>query len=580
MDQVQWDEEVDVLVVGGGAGGMTAALVAATKGAKTLLCEKSDRVGGTTAWSGGSIWIPASDQAKAAGFSDTPEEGLLYLESESKYPSAAKLRKAYIETGPIAVTYLEQKTEVKFYPVPNHPDYLTHPGAKGGGRPLAAIPFNGRRLGKDIDLLRAPLKVWTVLGGMMVAREDLPHLLNVFRNFTSFWYSAKLVLGYAYDKVTRNRAMRLVLGNALAGRLLYSLRRSGCDIRVSSPLVGLIRDESGVLGGRFETNGQSKRIRARKGVILAAGGFPHSKKWREKLMPKNYAAGRSSAFEGNVGDSLEFATAIGAAVEQEHAAPGFHIPLSFMKEEDGSESIWLHSWDRAKPGLIIVNRDGRRFANEAQSYHNFVREMHRLNGPEIAPSYVICDSDHLLKYGFGLIRPGTRNVKRYLENGYLLTGNTIDQLARAASINPEQTVKTVADFNEAAKIGVDKDFGRGESPLDRINGDPSHGPNPCMGQMLKAPFYAIEIWPGDIGTSVGLSANTDAQVLDTQGLPIPGLYVCGNDMSSVMRGHYPGPGITLGPAMVFAYRAALHATSGRATHTANSPETEHTRSIA
>ena len=314
-------------------------------------------------------------------------------------------------------------------------------------------------------------------------------------------------------------------------------------------------------GAVVAVNGVETCIRARKGVILAAGGFPHSSEWRKKLMPDGYVSQHSVAVEEDQGDSLTAAVPLGAAVGTEHDAPSFMTPQSIMRNADGSTDTWLHSWDRAKPGQIAVNAMGQRFANEAQSYHKFCQIMIRENErQQTVPAYLVCDAAHLKRWGFGLIRHGTRNLQPYIDNGYLKAGNSIAELARAIRLDPTVLGSTVSKFNDACLTGFDVDFQRGESPIDKINGDPTNKPNPCMGPLQVAPFYAMAIWPGNIGTSIGLKANTDAQVLDQSDRPIPGLYACGNDMSSVMCGHYPGPGITLGPGVVFAYRAARHAT--------------------
>jgi succinate dehydrogenase/fumarate reductase flavoprotein subunit len=552
-----WDQEVDVLVIGSGAAGMTAALVSALEGARTLLCEKASVLGGTSALSGGTIWIPGSTQTNQSGLPDTKEDGLRFLKAEVPFKSNEDLQHAYIYTGPEAIDYLEQRSEVKFYAVANHPDYVVQPGYALGGRPLAPMPFDGRLLGRDFDLLRSPLRVWTILGGMMVAREDLPHLMQATKRLKSFLYSAKLVLRYRMDRLRYKRGTRLVLGNALAARLLYSLRKANCEIKVKAALKGLLVDGDGVAGAIVTVDGVDRRIRAQKAVVLAAGGFPQSPEWRKRLMPESFATQPSIAIKENTGDSLTAATPIGAAVNTEHDAPAFLVPQSIMHNEDGVIDRWLHSWDRAKPGQIAVNRAGKRFANEAQSYHKFCQEMQKAGA---IPAFLVCDAAHLKKWGYGLIRPGERNLKRYIDNGYLKFGATIEALAQAIKIDRNALNDTVRGFNKACESGIDADFHRGESPVDKINGDPLNKPNPCMGPLKAAPFYAIEIWPGDIGTSIGLKTTIDAQVVDESNRPIRGLYACGNDMSSVMRGHYPGPGITLGPGVVFGYRAARHAT--------------------
>jgi hypothetical protein len=561
-----WEKEVDVLVIGSGAAGLTAALVAATEGARTLLCEKTALIGGTSARSGGTLWIPASDQASRAGMTDTQEAGLRYLRNEIPQADAAERLGHYVATGPEAINYLERNSEVKLYAIAAHPDYRPHPGAASGGRPLGPIPFDGRKLGADFSLLRPPIKEWTIFGGMMVGREDIPHLVGAFKRPQSFWYTTKLLARYAADRLRYNRGTRLVLGNALVGRFLYSLRRAGSEIWTNAQPTELIREGDRVVGAVISRQGASIRVRADKAVVLATGGFSHGLEWRRKLMADNFAAQRSVAFEENKGNGLDLALKAGASVDQKHDAPAFLVVLSFMQDAGGHESVWIHSYDRGKPHLITVNRDGKRFANEATAYHNFVLAMH---AAKAVPAYLICDRTQIRKYGCGLIRPGTPFIQKYVKRGYLLRANTISELAVASGIDPIGLQETVTQYNKACITGVDEQFHKGESRYDQNSGDAANRPNPCMGPVVDPPFYMLKLWPGDIGTSIGLKTDENGQTLDDEGTPIEGLYACGNDMSSVMRGHYPGPGVTLGPAVVFAYRAAMQIVRGKWNRTAS-----------
>jgi succinate dehydrogenase/fumarate reductase flavoprotein subunit len=554
-----WDKEVDVLVVGSGAAGMTASLVAATEGLQTLLCEKTSLIGGTSAVSGGTLWIAASDLAAKAGLPDTKEAALQYLMAEIPHSNAESLLRTYVESGREAVDYLERRSEVKLYAIAPHPDYRQHPGATVGGRPLGPIPFDGRKLGADFALLRPPIKEWTIFGGMMVGREDIPHLLKVFKSPRSFMYSAGLMARYALDRLSYNRGTRLVLGNALAGRFLYSLRRSGCEIWTNAEPTELIRSGADVMGALVSTSRGPVRIRARKGVVLATGGFSQAIEWRRKLMSPQFVEQRSVAFEENKGCALELGVKAGAVVDQDHDAPAYLVVLSIMNNATGPDSVWIHSYDRGKPHLVIVDRDGKRFASESTAYHNFVLTMYQANA---VPAYMICDRTQIRKYGCGLIRPGTPFLGRYVKNGYLTRATTIRGLAEASGINPAGLDATIAAYNRAAIAGVDPDFHKGESVYDRNIGDPSNHPNPCMGPIVDPPFYMLRLWPGDIGTTIGLKTDENSQVLGADGVAIRGLYACGNDMSSVMRGHYPGPGATLGPAVVFGYRAAMQMLRG------------------
>ena len=549
-----WNEEVDVLVFGSGAAGMTAALVSATEGLKTLLCEKTSLIGGTSAVSGGTLWIAASNVATRAGIPDSKSAALEYLTAEIPHASAKAMLQTFVESGCEAVDYLERRSEVKLYAISPHPDYRQHAGATAGGRPLGPLPFDGRKLGADFALLRPPIKEWTIFGGMMVGREDIPHLLRVFKSFRSFIYASGLMWRYALDRLRYNRGTRLVLGNALVGRFLYSLRKSGCEIWTNAEPAELIRSGAEVIGAVVSTSRGPIRVKARRGVVMATGGFSQNLEWRTKLMNESFAKQRSVAFEENRGRALELGSNVGAVIDQEHDAPAYLVVLSFMKNAAGPESVWIHSYDRGKPHLIIVDRNGKRFASEATAYHNFVLNMYQANA---VPAFMICDRTQIRKYGCGLIRPGTPFLGSYVRKGYLTSGATIRELAEASGIDPAGLEATVTTYNREAVEGVDKTFHKGESVYDKNIGDPMNKPNPCMGPIVDAPFYMLKLWPGDIGTTIGLKTDGDSRVLGADGEPIPRLYACGNDMSSVMRGHYPGPGVTLGPAVVFAYRAAM-----------------------
>jgi succinate dehydrogenase/fumarate reductase flavoprotein subunit len=252
---------------------------------------------------------------------------------------------------------------------------------------------------------------------------------------------------------------------------------------------------------------------------------------------------------------------LGAGISPEHCTSGLWTPVSITARADGSKGLFPHLvLDRAKPGLIAVNSAGCRFVNEAASYHDFVLAMFDSHKtvPSI-PAWLVCDAAFIKKYGLGVVYPGHRHPAKFEASGYLVSGRTVDELAAKIAVDSAQLRSTIARYNGFAGTGVDIDFGKGETELNRFNGDARHEPNPCIGPITKAPFYAVAVWPADIAVSTGLATDADARVLDADGKPIPGLYACGNDMASVMAGSYPGPGTTLGPAIVFAYRAAMHA---------------------
>jgi succinate dehydrogenase/fumarate reductase flavoprotein subunit len=553
--------EVDLLVAGAGPAGMAAALVAALEGLDVLLCEASGQVGGTGATSAGTLWIPGNTQSRAAGYGDTAEQAQTYLRTLIGPAARDDLVRAFLETGPEAIDYLEARTDVQFSPCGRHPDYRNNvPGAAVSGRAIVPKPFDGRLLGKDFERVRAPIREFMLLGGMMVGKDDIPRLIGRFRSPANFVHAARLVLRYLVDRLRFSRGTRVTMGNALVARLYFSLRKRGVPILFDAAIADLVGSRDGVTGARLRIGGRELVVGTRKGVVLATGGYAHNKAFRERFMPRPTPA-FSLSFAGNKGDGVAIGERLGAALAPERCTSGLWTPVSVTSRADGSKGLYPHlSLDRAKPGLIAVNAAGRRFVNEGLSYHDFVLAMFESHKvvPTI-PAYLICDAAFIRKYGLGDIHPGTRNLRKFETSGYVASASTLDALAAKIRVDAAGLRETVARNNRFAETGVDADFGKGELELNRFNGDPAHEPNPCLGPIVTPPFYAVAVWPADIAVSTGLATDADARVLDAAGRPIPGLYACGNDMASVMGGSYPGPGTTLGPAIVFAYRAAMHA---------------------
>ncbi|HEX9072302.1 MAG TPA: FAD-dependent oxidoreductase [Pseudolabrys sp.] len=555
------DREVDLLIAGAGPAGMTAALVASLEGLEVLLCEKSDQVGGTGSTSAGTLWIPGNSQSRAAGFSDGSEQADLYLNALIGEATNRELRNAYLHTGPSAIDYLCARTDVQFLPCGTHPDYRSNmPGAAVAGRAIVPEPFDGWLLGAEFRRIRPPVPEFMVFGGMMVGKADIPRLIGRFHSIANFIYSAKLFARYLVDRLRYQRGTRIMMGNALIGRLFYSLRKRKVPILFDTSIVDVTGDRRGVSGARLHAGGKELLVRTRKGVVLATGGYAHNQRFREAFMPRPVPA-HSMSYEGNRGEGVDIGQRLGAAITPEQCTSGLWTPVSIVPRPDGSKGLFPHLvFDRAKPGLIAVNSAGRRFVNEAASYHDFVLAMfeaHKI-APSI-PAWLICDRAFLGKYGLGVIYPGHRNPGKFVESGYLVSAYTVEELAGKITADPAQLRNTIARYNGFTATGVDIDFGKGETELNRFNGDAGHKPNPCIGPVATPPFYALAVWPADIAVSTGLATDANARVLGNDGKPIPGLYACGNDMASVMAGSYPGPGTTLGPAIVFAYRAAMHA---------------------
>jgi len=555
--------DVDVLVVGSGAAGMAAALSAAIGGGKVLLIEKTKRIGGSTAISGGAIWAPMNAQSTPAGHPDDWEAVYTYMRNTVGDASPREMQQAFLHACGTVMRDLQAHTQVQLAARTYSPDYYPdRPGAALGGRSLDPLPFDGRTLGKHFRVLRDPLPEFMVLGGMMVTLTDAKHLLAVTRSARSCWEGIKLVLRYASDRLRGyHRGTRLVLGNALAAQLLRSLMDRNIPYQLETALQSLQLEDGRVVGAVVTQRGKTHCIRVRQGVVIATGGFPWNPALRERWYPKP-SGPWSMAPESNTGDGITIAQAAGAVMGRGHVSPAFWAPVSILQRPDGTQCRYPHLvWDRAKPGLMAVNAAGARFVNESTSYHAFVRAMYDAHAhtPSI-PAYLICDHAFIETWGLGLALPGGRPREHLIRAGYLYRADTLTALAQALDINADALQASAQQFNQAAATGEDAAFGKGSTAYNRYLGDAKHQPNPCLGPLRTAPFYAVKVVAGDIGTACGIRCNPQAQALTADGAVIPGLYVVGNDMQSVMGGQYPAPGITLGPALTFGWIAGQHVT--------------------
>ena len=543
------EENFDLIVLGGGGAGLAAALFGAIEGLKTLVIEHTAFVGGTTALSAGSLWIPGSEAGRRVNPEDTTAQALAYLRACCGGAGDEEMQRRFLEMGPIAVATLERCTEVHLRAFDRHPDYLSdREGATTCGRVLEALPYDGRRLGADIDLIRPPIAEFTLMGGMMVDRADT-------RSFPSFRHAAKLVARHAADKMQGHRSSRLVMGNALIGRLLASLRQRDVPIWLETEVRALTGDRSRVTGVVVSREGREIRVTAQAGVVLAGGGFIGNRELRERLLPTttSFAPGAPT----DSGGLIALALGLGARLGEEGNGHAFWAPVSTRTRSDGSHAVFPHFvLDRAKPGTIVVDQTGRRFLNESTSYNLFAKAMMAADAVRLSiPAFLVADHRALTKYGLGMIRPGGWGIQRSLRDGYLVRAQTIERLAHLIGIDASNLAANVARINQFARTGIDEEFRRGTTVYERNLGDPAVGPNPTLGAIEHPPFYAIKLYPGEIGTSTGLLTDRDACVVAGDG-PIPGLFAVGNDMHSIMAGAYPGPGITLGPAIAFACAAA------------------------
>jgi len=563
VTNVQQDNyECDALVVGSGAAGMSAAVTAGHRGLNVLIVEKEPRFGGTTARSGGWLWIPGTSLARNWGVIESPDQARSYLRHEAGNSFDAARVDAFLAAGPEAVDFFTSNTAVKFDMPLTFPDYHAEaPGGAQGGRSMVTRPFDGRQLGKHIKTLGGPLPELTVFGMMLGSGKEIIHFMRATKSLASALYVAKRLSKHAVDVMRHGRGMNLTNGNALAGRLAKSAFDLKIPLWLSSPVRELIVEDGAVRGALVERDGRLVRVHAKRGVVLACGGFPHDVNRRKKMFPHAPTGNEhfSPGPTGNTGDGLRLAESAGGRVEDSLPNAAAWVPVSITTRKDGSNGVMPHFIDRAKPGVIAVMPDGTRFANEGNSYHDFVQEMMKAARPgeEIA-AFLLCDHRALRKYGLGCVPPFPMPLAHHLRTGYLKRGATLTELAVQAGIDPKGLEATIAAFNKTAADGQDPAFGKGSRAYNRYQGDALHGPNPCIAPIKDGPFYAIKMVIGDLGTYAGIKTDAHARALDADGQPIAGLYAAGNDMASIMGGNYPGAGITLGPALTFGYIAGKH----------------------
>jgi succinate dehydrogenase/fumarate reductase flavoprotein subunit len=527
---------------------------------KVIVAEKASVYGGTSARSGGWSWIPCNPHALRAGIPDSRERARTYIQHEAGNRFDAERTDAFLDNGPKMVEFFESNTELRFVLGPAFSDYHPDaPGAMHGGRPVVAEPFDARALGSEIMRLRPPLREITFLGMMIGSGKELLHFFNVTRSVKSAGYVAALFARFLRDMGLHGRPMRLTNGNALIGRLARSAFDKGVAIWTSAPVSDLIFDASGaVKGAVVERDGEVVQVRASCGVVLAAGGFPHDPIRRSALYPHapEEAGDWAPAPRENTGDGLTLGERAGGVVQTDLSNPAAWVPISLVPHRDGTKGPFPHFVDRGKPGVIAVTRSGRRFVNEANSYHDFVQAMLRATeGEPVRSAFLIVDHPTLRRYGLGHVKPFPVPIRPALQSGYLKAGRTPADLARACGIDVAAFEATLKTYNTSAALGQDPAFGRGTNVYNRYLGDPDHRPNPCVAPVHTAPFYGVEVFPGTLGTFAGLRTDAQSRVLNAEGRAIPGLYAAGNDAVSLMGGNYPGGGITLGPALTFGFIA-------------------------
>jgi succinate dehydrogenase/fumarate reductase flavoprotein subunit len=552
--------DCDVLVIGAGAGGLSAAVTAAFHGMSVIVAEKEAVVGGTTAWSGGWMWAPLNPLAQRAGITEDPEAPRTYLRHVLGNNFDEAKVDAFLKAAPQMVAFFEQHTALQFeggYKIPD--TYGNVPGAGTGGRSVIAAPYDARALGSLITRLRHPMRETTFMGMTIQAGPDLAAFMNVTRSPRAALHVARRFGRHLVDLASHGRGMQLRNGLALAARLLRSAANLGVALRTSSPAVRLLREGRTVRGAVLSTPSGEIEVRAHRGVVLAAGGFPHDPDRRRALFPADEQHVTVAA-PSATGDGLRLGESAGGSVDDTLAAPGAWCPVSAVPLPNGTTGRFPHIIERGKPGIIGVLANGQRFCNEGNGYYDYVAAMLAAipPGQEVA-SWLVCTRAFQRRYGLGIARPTPLPVAPYIRSGYIKTGRTIAELARNCGIDPDGLERTVSEYNRHARLGEDPAFGRGSTLYNRVQGDPANKPNPCIAPIERGPFYAVKVVPGSFGTFAGLRTDGSARVLDAENAPIPGLYAVGTDMASVMGGHYPAGGINLGPAMTFGYIAGRHA---------------------
>jgi len=551
--------ECDLLVLGAGAGGLTTAVTARKHGLDVLVVEKEPTFGGTAAYSGGVLWIPSSAHAPPG---DSAEAARTYLRQEAGifYDEAAV--DAFLEAGPRMVEFLERETEVKFVPT-LYPDY--HPDRPGGvkvGRSILAAPYDIRKLGVDMARLRPPLETLTFVGMMFnSSNADLRHFFRATKSLRSAIYVARRLANHFKDLAIHRRGVQVTSGNALAARLAKSALDLKVPIWTSSTATRLLTDGGGVRGAVVQREGAEFEVRARKGVVLACGGFSRNEHRIRQAYPHLRSGGEhlSPVPVGNSGDGATLAESVGARLELRFPNAAAWMPVSRVPLGKGRHGVFPHLLDRYKPGVIGVLRNGRRFTNESNSYHDVGEALIAACANERETAmWLVCDATAIAKYGLGYAKPAPLPLAPLVRDGYLHKGATLQQLARAAGIDQEGLERTVREFNAGASHGEDREFERGQTVFNRYLADPEQHPNPCVAPIAKEPFYALKVVMGDLGTFDGLRTTINGNVLDPDNRAIPGLFAVGNDRASIMGGSYPAAGITLGPIMTFAWLTARH----------------------
>ena len=560
------EKSCDVIVVGSGAGAFVAAVRAASLGASVIMLEKEATYGGTSARSGGGLWVPNNEDIASVGVTDSADDGFQYMRKVIPQEQVADdTIRNYIESAPQMLNFLSSATPVHYVPVPFYADYYpSYPGWKEGGRSMDPKPIDGSALGDMLYKMENTPKQSRAMGIFGMSIIEGSQILATAPGWRKI--VAGIFARYLLDVGGRLKGMRdrrLCQGTALIGGLYLTARKSGVELMLNTGVSKPVQEGNRVVGviAHSKEHGEIE-LRANKGVVVAAGGFENNPQMRADNLPGPTSCNWSAASPGNTGDLIRAGQEIGAATGLMNEA--WWAPVV----KNGDASVVLFS-EKSKPGLIIVDKKGRRFMNEAITYNSYGECFYNAleAGFDCVPAYMIFDGNYRQKYFFGGIpqssmAPDFLNRSAFGRDGMLIKAGTLEELADKLGVDIVGLQDSVKKMAEYAKSGVDEEFGRGSDAHDRMYGDIEVTPNPCLGPLDKAPFYGAPVYPGDIGTKGGLIIDNDGRVQDEQGNSIEGLYAAGNCTASIMGDKYPGAGCTLGPAMTIAYRAVNHIMDG------------------
>ncbi|MGY3323999.1 FAD-binding protein [Pseudomonas fluorescens] len=557
-----WQESYDLVIIGSGGGSMCAALMAQQLGKKALIIEKQDKVGGSTGYSGGVWWVPNNAVMKRHGVQDSYERARQYMDSTVTYdgPSTSPIRReAFLKSGPLMVDFLERKGMAFEYADGWSDYYDERPGGEPRGRSLIAKLFNINELGAWTQKLSRYRGA-----GIPATTNEYPTLFLMKRTWAGKRMAMKLGLRILKQKLLKQEL--LGGGAAIQGRMLQIALRNKLPIWTETPVTDLVVEDGRVVGVLAQREGKSVRIQAREGVLINVGGFSRNEAMRKQYQPQPSSADWTNANLGDTGEIIQAAMKLGAAVDcmdeswwvVTSLGPNESFPEGALTPE-GKPLPFMHHLDLSLPYSIMVDQDGQRFCDEAGAYMEIGQRMYKRQAEtgKAVPAWVVMDSRQRKFYPWGTAMPG-QIPQQWLDSGYMIKADSLDELARKCSIDRQGLAATVTRFNGFCQSGVDEDFGRGSRAFDRCHGDPTVKPNPNLGSIEEGPFYAVRMYPGDVGTAGGLVTDEYARVLKEDGCTIEGLYATGNSTAGVTGRCYPGAGTSIAASFIFAYIAAQH----------------------